>query len=597
MKSENLEFKIKSFEPNDEQGVFVGLANKRWVKDRVGDVTTDTTFTESIQRHKEAGTMPKLLLQHDHEKVIGVILDMWEDQEGLWVKGKLCLETVLGRETYSLLKMDALCDLSVGYVTIDEKYERTSATNYLTNIHVFEVSIVTFPANTESNITSVKSLSLEEVENTIEEVNTVAIEEEQPIQTEPSDLEETITANAEEELTESSKEPDEVAEQNNQNNLPQSEEINNKVNNTMNTLETQLTAQASLIADLQDAVASMKSAPVEVKAAPVDYKAKFYDEVKNFKGDMELVKNGQIKSASFNTVEAGSATEGVLTEVNRTIVQSVVEESALVRLFGREVASSPRYEKRKQIGSSGARWEGENYEGVNGEHTGSPRFTVLKAKFGKAIAKPIIPQETLSDPFFNAEAFLMADVRKQIGRLVSDGLINGAGENQPEGFATLFTTDAAKVEAGTHFKQLPAVSGDDAALLAALQGMQFELKTGYLSGAKYVMARDVFQRVAGLKDTTGRPLMQTSLEAGVAGTIFGFDVVVDPLLLGVVYFGQYAEAFRVVEIPTSMELLRNPYKIDFCVEFNVATRIGSIVNDNEAVVGLPVTKAATRSAK
>lgn len=591
MKSENLEFKIKSFEPNEEQGVFIGLANKRWVKDRAGDVTTDTTFTDSIDKHKAEGTMPKLLLQHDPEKVLGVILDMWEDSEGLWVKGQLCLDTVLGKETYSLLKMDALCDLSVGYLTKEEKYERTSATNYLTNIHIYEVSIVTFPCNTESNITHVKQHSFEEVETPIEEANTVAIEELQPIE-EPSISEETPIANAEEEPLESPKESDEVA---NQSPNPHSEENTYKVNNTM-TIETQLSLQATQIADLQDALASVKAAPeLEVKSAPVDYKTKFYDEVKNFKGDMELVKDGKIKSASFNTVEAGSATEGVLTEVNRTIVQSAIEESALVRLFGREVAGSPRYEKRKQVGLSGARWEGENHLGANGEHTGSPRFATLKAKFGKAIAKPIVTQEALSDPFFNAEAFLMADVRKQLGRLVADGLINGAGENQPEGFATLFTTDAAKVEAGTHFKMLPAVAGDDAALLAALQGMQFELKTGYLNGARYVMARDVFQRVSALKDTTGRPLMQTSLDAGVAGKIWGFDIVVDATLVGVVYFGQMDEAFKVVEIPTSMELLRNPYKIDFCVEYNISTRIGSIVNDNEAVCGLTVAKAMTKA--
>lgn len=359
----------------------------------------------------------------------------------------------------------------------------------------------------------------------------------------------------------------------------------------------ELDAVKTDIADLKDALVGLQAAnEEEVEVKGEDLEVKFYDEVKNYKGETELVKDGQIKAASFNVTEAGSATEGVITEVNRKIVQSAIEESALVKLFGRETAGSTKYEKRKQIGLSGARWEGENVEGVNGAHTGAPTFTTLKAKFGKAIAKPVITQEALSDPFFNAEAFLMTDVRKQLGRLVVEGLVKGAGENQPTGFTTLFTAEQAKIDAGTHFKLLADFAGDDAAFVEALQGMQFALKTGYLVGSKYVMARDVFQRVAGLKDTTGRPLMQTSLVEGVAGRIFGFDIVVDPTLVGVIYFGKFDEAFKVVDIPTSLEFLRNPYKIDFCVEFSIATRIGSIVHDNEAVVGMNV-PAAVRKAK
>ncbi|MGF1787100.1 phage major capsid protein [Photobacterium swingsii] len=347
------------------------------------------------------------------------------------------------------------------------------------------------------------------------------------------------------------------------------------------------------LADLRDAFQGLKAAnDAEIKAEPVDMKAKFYDEVKNYRGETELVKEGQIKAASFNVADEASAGAGVIVEVNRKIVASAIEESALVKLFGRETASSTKYEKRKQIGLSGARWEGENVDGVNGAHTDSPKFTTLKAKFGKAIAKPVITQEALSDPFFNAEAFLMNDVRKQLGRLAVQGLVSGAGDNQPEGFTTLFTAEQAKVDAGTHFKLL--ANSAPAALVDTLQAMQFELKTGYLTGAKYVMSRDVYQVVAGLKDTTGRPLMQTSLVEGVAGRIFGFDIVVDATLTGVVYFGQFDEAFKVVEIPTSLEMLRNPYKIDFCVEFTVATRIGSIVNDNEAVVGMNVVAVKTK---
>ena len=155
----NLNFQIKSFNhtEGDEKGTFIGLANKRWFRDHVGDVTTSNAFTATIAKHKTDGTMPKLLLQHEVADVIGVFLDMWEDDAGLWVRGKLCLETVKGAETYALMKMGALIDLSIGYVVKKEQYDAATNTNFLEEIYIREVSIVTFPANSQSNITEVKS--------------------------------------------------------------------------------------------------------------------------------------------------------------------------------------------------------------------------------------------------------------------------------------------------------------------------------------------------------------------------------------------------------------------------------------------------------
>lgn len=352
-------------------------------------------------------------------------------------------------------------------------------------------------------------------------------------------------------------------------------------------------AQATLIAELQDTVAGLQTqAPVE-KAEEVDLKAKFYNVAKTGEGfGTDLVVDGEIKS--FNVTEEASAGAGVVTEVSRQIVTSLLEDYRIPAMFGRETAGSTKHEKRVQVGRSGARWEGENVAAGNGAHTGTPEFATIKMTHGKAIAKPVVTQEALSDPFFNAETFLMGDVRKQLGRLISEALLNGTGENQPKGFYKHFG-DVANHET---FKLVAHAHGTDEELIAALQAMQFDLKSGYLAGAKYVMARSMFQRVAGLKDGMGRPMMQPSLDKAYAGTLFGFPIVVDanaseeiPVVLG-----RLDEAFKVVEIPTSLGFVRNPYKIDFCVEFTISNRIGTIVGDAEAVVGLKA-PVAQRKAK
>ncbi|EKD9324320.1 phage major capsid protein [Vibrio vulnificus] len=364
----------------------------------------------------------------------------------------------------------------------------------------------------------------------------------------------------------------------------------------------------SEVADLRDAFAGLSVANEEIKSESVDMKAKFFEIAKSGEGvqGTELVKDGEIKSTAFNVTDEASAGMGVLTEVNRQILTRIVEDYAITKLFGRDTAQSTKYERKVQVGTGGARWEGENVSLVNGEHTGSPRFATIKMTHGKAIAKPVVTHEALKDPFFNAESFLMNDTRKQLARLVAEGLVNGTGgENQPAGFMTYFTevegvkaVDERKVD---HFPVVVKSATDiaeDAALIAELQNLQYELKTGYVAGAKYVMSRKMFQRVAGMKDAIGRPFMQPSLDAAVAGRIFGFDIVVDPMIGEdkPVVFGRLGDAFKVIDLPLSMEFIRNPYKIDGAVEFYIATRVGTIVGDNESCVAL-IVKPATRAAK
>ena len=384
-------------------------------------------------------------------------------------------------------------------------------------------------------------------------------------------------------------------------------ELNQKLDAVISTVEARtadVEAVKSAVAELKDAFAGLSTAQVEVKEDKVDLKAKFYDMAKSGEGfGTELVREGEIKSASFNVTDEASAGAGVVTEVSKQILTRIVEDYKIPSMFGIETTNSTKYEKRVQVGVSGARWEGENVAGANGDHTGSPKFATIKMSHGKAIAKPIVTQEALNDPFFNAEAFLMGDVQKQLGRLISEGLLNGNGENQPKGFYTYFdAVEGAKEVADRKVDMFPVITnaiGTDEDLIAALQAMQFALKTGYVSGAKYVMNREVFQRVAALKDGMGRPLMQASLDAAYAGRIFGFEIVVDAMASKEVpvIFGKLNEAFKVVNIPTSLDFVRNPYKIDFCVEFTIAQRIGTIVGDNEAVVGLIPAVAMSRKAK
>ena len=140
-----------------EDGTVEGYGSVFGVRDNYDDVIAKGAFIQSLKDHKAAGTMPAMLWQHDADKPIGVWTEMVEDEKGLRIKGQLAMETVKGKEAHALLKMGALNGLSIGFVSKEWAYDRETEVRTLTAIDLWEVSLVTFPANEKARVTNVKS--------------------------------------------------------------------------------------------------------------------------------------------------------------------------------------------------------------------------------------------------------------------------------------------------------------------------------------------------------------------------------------------------------------------------------------------------------
>lgn len=140
-----------------EDGTFEGYGSVFGVKDSYREIVAAGAFKDSLAEHKKAGTLPALLWQHDADKPIGVYLEMREDDKGLFVRGKLNLETQLGREAYSNLKMGALNGLSIGFMPVKSTYDDEKRERTLTEIDLWEVSLVTFPANGKARVEGIKA--------------------------------------------------------------------------------------------------------------------------------------------------------------------------------------------------------------------------------------------------------------------------------------------------------------------------------------------------------------------------------------------------------------------------------------------------------
>jgi HK97 family phage prohead protease len=99
-----------------------------------------------------------VLWQHRSGEPIGPYLAMEEQPIGLHVKGQLLVDDVQrAKEARALMKAKAVNGLSIGFVTREDSYDRVTGIRTLKKVDLWEVSVVTFPANPAAQISSVKS--------------------------------------------------------------------------------------------------------------------------------------------------------------------------------------------------------------------------------------------------------------------------------------------------------------------------------------------------------------------------------------------------------------------------------------------------------
>lgn len=146
-----------SIKATGDGGEVEGYGSVFGVRDSYDDVISAGAFKASLAAHKAAGTMPAMLWQHDAAEPIGVWTEMVEDERGLRIKGRLAMDTARGKEAHALLKMGALNGLSIGFISKQWAYDRDTEVRTLTEVDLWEVSLVTFPANGASRITGVKA--------------------------------------------------------------------------------------------------------------------------------------------------------------------------------------------------------------------------------------------------------------------------------------------------------------------------------------------------------------------------------------------------------------------------------------------------------
>ena len=143
-----------------EEGLIEGYASVFGLIDQGGDTVAPGAFKASLAGSDGRAPAVKFLWQHDPTRPIGIWTSLVEDEVGLRVRGRFLTDVQAGAEALSLLRAGAVEGLSIGYRV--RQAEKAGLGRRLTEIDLWEVSLVTFPMLPEARASAPSAAASQE---------------------------------------------------------------------------------------------------------------------------------------------------------------------------------------------------------------------------------------------------------------------------------------------------------------------------------------------------------------------------------------------------------------------------------------------------
>lgn len=144
-----------------ESGTFEAIVSVFNNVDAAGDRVMPGAFTKSIERWKASGDPVPIVYSHAHRDphaLLGGVLDMRETDEGLWVKGRLDLDSPTASLVHRHMRSRTIRKFSFAYDVLGSHPSRKdSGVTELTELDVIEVGPTLIPANPATDLVTVKA--------------------------------------------------------------------------------------------------------------------------------------------------------------------------------------------------------------------------------------------------------------------------------------------------------------------------------------------------------------------------------------------------------------------------------------------------------
>lgn len=141
-----------------DEGQFVGYASVFGNVDAYGDIVQKGAFTRTLGEWADGDAVIPVLWGHDMADPflnVGTVSSAEEDDTGLKITAQLDLDNPKAAQVYKLVKGRRTNTMSFAYSVRDSSTSEDG--NHLTDLDLYEVSVVQVPANEAAEITAVKA--------------------------------------------------------------------------------------------------------------------------------------------------------------------------------------------------------------------------------------------------------------------------------------------------------------------------------------------------------------------------------------------------------------------------------------------------------
>ena len=137
--------------------------------DSYGDIVAPGAFTKTLADREATGHPFPLCWNHDLDQIIGTVDSVEDTENGPLMKATF-LDTPLAQEKRTIVKSGSVYQFSFAYAVTgrrepNEEEKAKGVQNVLTEVDLYEVSIVPVPANQHAVMTDVKGSNGEELKD------------------------------------------------------------------------------------------------------------------------------------------------------------------------------------------------------------------------------------------------------------------------------------------------------------------------------------------------------------------------------------------------------------------------------------------------
>lgn len=519
---------------NEEEGIISGYASVFGVVDQHNDLINNGAF-KKIDPQKV-----KLLWQHNLEEPIGIVEEIYEDDYGLYFRAKLLLDLPQAKTAYKLVKSKAISGVSIGFKAL--KYHYKQDTRIIENIDLWEISLVTFPANMDANILEVKN-KYNKLGDTMKTNNQQAWEDFKLVN-------EGILKSIE-----------------------QKGVADPLLNQQLLRINAHLDNYKSRLDDIETSMSRpLNGAELFVSGNDHEHKAAFNSYLRS--GNEQGLNRIEKKSLSSNSDLDGGYL--ISRQTSKEIIRNLEGLSPMRQLASSEIISSGSLDIIEDIDQAQAGWTTET--SIRDE-TDTPKIYKRNIPVFELYAQPAATQKLIDDSSIDIENWLAEKLVNSFDKLESEAFFKGDGSSCPRG---ILTYGADKIE------QKISKSEHNFSY-ECLMDLFFSLKENYCFNASFLMNRSTMYIARTIKDNvTGKYIWNPSTEVGAPDSLFGVPVYESTNMPMVnkgslsIALGDFKAGYKIVD-RAGIRILRDPYTYKPFVKFYATKRVGGDVTNFEAI--------------